>query len=682
MLSSVPTQQGVKVPEDAASGTEQVPTWIGVAATILVCLGLANPLLGLPWFDVGYYNLVAASIIEMRAIGGMGATLLIIVFVRYYRLAYAASLNPVSLAFAGFGLISGIGGFLGSYPMLSLLGSPQIGQGVLWFWETAVFVAVARLIPMQRGYWIAVLAIAVAVVATVTGVLIAVRTGVADLLLRGGDSYAYLGLLLPFLALSTREDARAKLFFALVVPAIAITAVSTNISAILILAAMLAFFSLAQYLPFATRLLSELRFSAVFLTFFSGVALSVILLVSLPPDGSYDSLDSRLLIARIVFGGLSDGNVLETVFGRGWGQMQLGFYQYLNESGASLIGNRWDFLWRDMFHAHNIALHFLYEIGVANLLFFLALAAAFCVTVRAELKTAAFTFTIGYLLVSCVWFEYIHTLPMLALVLALFSRSIPDLNGRLALRLKRPIILVLLSVMAAGSFIATGRLLAFDIDVRAFKVDRGALSEPEYPADAFPVDPRGYDLIKASIYRDVIRALPGVANIDRPLALATIRAILDDIQTNLDETTNPELLLIGLITFDEAHFLEDRTWLMPAVQDREGLWHRIVRHHYHLAPSRTDVLVGYFSWFVTQGRSNEVVPVLNNILNADPNDPVALYFNGVIAITTGQSHEDQEAGFRGIASALRYGVDRMIDVPDWIKQRAAGAELRYRQTAE
>ena len=61
----------------------------------------------------------------------------------------------------------------------------------------------------------------------------------------------------------------------------------------------------------------------------------------------------------------------------------------------------------------------------------------------------------------------------------------------------------------------------------------------------------------------------------------------------METTANPELLLVGLVIFNDAHYQNERKWIKPVVKGRAQLWNRLAERHLELAPKRTDVLVAY-----------------------------------------------------------------------------------------
>jgi len=351
------------------------------------------------------------------------------------------------------------------------------------------------------------------------------------------------------------------------------------------------------------------------------------------------------------------------------GYTQAEFYRSVTESGASMLDNRWDFLWRDIFHSHNIVLELLYETGAVGLVAFTALLAALIAYTNKAQRLAASIFALGYVTINSVWFEFAHTIPLLALAVAALTAEEIGTRPRTARRKTWPIGAV---IAAAGCFSAAVLLNDFDQRIKPFKLLIGIVPRADYPTDRFPEDPRGNDFIRAALYRDTMRLITHGRQNGAVTPETVTTAILDDIQGRLDTTPSPELLLTGLAIFGDAYFHPRYVWLRPVVADRGALWDRLADRHLVLAPKRTDLMVVYLSWQVTHARMTRAADVVRRILRANPDEPVGLYFKGVID-TNDPSPDMKRRGLREIAQAVENGVERFVEIPEWLKKLAADA---------
>lgn len=651
-----------------------IPRWLVVGCTATLSAALLAPFGALPAFDLGQYRLVAISIIWVHFCAGLGGIFLLAGLFIAPNVTTPRVYHPASIGLAVFGSLTAIPMIYAEFPALIALGSPQSGKGVLWFFDAAVFIALASIIRDNGRALFAVMLTAALSIGAVAVLLAYVRFSGANLLLPGGDSYAYLGALLPFLLLlCVGSEYRRSIAVLTWTAAAACVLLSDNKAAIGIFTVLTVTYFLARKRPLFPSLRSSFRFFlALGLLTAGGVAL-LFATLSVGFEGSFDSIDSRILIAKIMLAAQTDASLLQWLLGHGWGHTQGEFYRSLTDSGASLLDNRWDFLWRDIFHSHNIILELLYEAGLIGLLAFFALMAALIAWSPSEARVPAALFAAGYLLLNSVWFEFAHTLPLLALAVFALTRTAHSpvfkaVNARGAA----------IGGVATLSFVcilAFGLLLDFAHRVSPFKMGIIALSRADYPVERFPNDPRGYDFIRANVYRDVVRKIAPHFQSDGGHITpgAALGAILDDITVRLEKTRSPELLLVGLAIFNKAYYDRNRPWFKPVVAGREQLWDSLAKRHLELAPKRTDAIVVYLSFLLAGKRLPQANEMIRNILQENANDPIATYFKGVIQ-TQGPSQADKRRGLQTIAKAIDGGVERFLQVPDWLKTQAAEAK--------
>ncbi len=645
--------------------------WTAIGSTTILCAALMSPLGALPLFDNGYFNLVALSIIWLHLCAGTGAALIVWGVFAGPPEILSRALNPVSVGLFSFGLLTLIPAIYSEYPLLVVLGSPQSGKGVLWFLDAGIFVALGCLIRDFRRSIVAVCISAISVIGIVSAILGYARTTHTLLLLRGGDSYAYLGLALPFLTLMF-SDARTqrRLFFLFsAIAALCIFAANNN-SAALIFIALWASFLLLSKLPKVVAAVTRLKISIIFLLILLIATTLSYVLIAIEFRGIFDSIDSRLLIADIAAAAQLDASPLEWLFGHGWGHTQSGLYRNLTESGTNLLSNKWDFLWRDIFHSHNLVLELVYETGVTGFTAFAVLLAALVTRVGPTQRLAALTFVLGYIFMNSVWFEFAHSVPFFALVLCALSKE-SKFDGKLLKR--RATALVGFSSVMLVCLAASAALLEFAIHIMPLKPSRGSLERSTFPIEALPQDPRGNDFIRASLFRDVLRHLEAQPKPGAVESRVVVREILDDIEARIPTTSSPELLLVGLVIFNDANYDTARSWMKPEIRDRELLWDRLIAKHVELAPKRTDVLVVYLSWLAAKQRKKDMEKLVARILRTNANEPVGLYFKGVID-TQNPSNQIKRRGLHMIARAIENGVERYVEVPDWLKKMATSVK--------
>ena len=647
--------------------------WLVISCTAILCAALLIPFGALPLFETGYYRLVATSIQWLHFCAGIGAAVLFIGLIVNTESLWPRIFNPVSLAVGAFAIISAVAMVSATAPWLVLFGSPQSGKGVIWFLDAAAFIALAWTIRDFRPALFLIFLVALTVTAAVVGLLLYTRFNGTEFLLPGGKSYAYLGLLLPFLIPllapgPMRRYGGVAAWFA----SIGCVAISESKAAIGVFVVLTIAYGISRIFPVTTAWLMRARFSSV-LTLIAVIALAAAYLVtSIDFRGTFDSLDSRILIAKIVFAGQIDASPLQWIAGHGWGHTQGELYRNLTESGASLLDNRWDFLWRNIFHSHNLVLELLYETGVLGLSAFFVLLASLIVFTPPEKRAIAVFFVAGYLLINSVWFEFAHTVP--ALSLAVFSIMEKPLRYARPVSKYRILALAGLGGTAICCTVVAASLYQFDSKVAPYKMHHFVLPRADFPTASFPIDPRGDEFIRASVYREVARKIDiGIQNVNEGMpASSALKRILDDIETRIATTQNPDLILVGLVIFNEGYFNKYREWIRPVVQGRELLWGRLARRHLELAPKRVDVLVVYLSWLVANKELQQARRLIAKVLDRNPNEPIATYFQGVIA-TQDSAQDAKRRGLQSIGRAVQLGVEKYLEVPGWLKKMATEA---------
>lgn len=651
--------------------------YLQTACALVLGVALFSPLLALPPFDTGYYNLVAGSIAWTHACAGIGAVLIAIGCVLYPKETLHRAANPVTLFVTGFAILSLLSAFAAEFPWLAIYGAPQLGKSALWYFDGAIFISLGWIIAGRPQLRKLVIMVAALVAAAIAGILAYVHAAGAQLLLRGGDSYAYLGMVLPFLSyLAPQSDCRWLIRTLWAVGAILVL-LSTNSSATLLFFGLAAIYLVLRQIPSIPARLAKIPPTPIVLGVVV-IALSfTAALLLFDARNTFDSIDSRLLIAKITAAAIAEGDPMEWLIGYGWGHTQLGLYRHLPDVGVSLIDNRWDFLWRDIFHSHNLTLELIYETGVLGLLALMGLLAGLFIAAPESRKAAAGIFVLGYLAINGIWFEYIHWLPLLSLViLSFFWDREPIRREGLSYRGSA----VVFVVLGIGLLYAAGSLHAFDRQVKTFKASRGALFQPTYPTAQFPADPRDTDFIRASVYREALRLLEQHRPPTAVTPAAAVKEILNDVSRRLHLTQSPDLLLVGLVVFNEAYYRPERAWMRQVVDGRETLWRNLALRHFTLAPKRTDVLVFYLSWMAAQKSYDRVLELTSRILKSNAIDPVALYFKGVVLVNS-SGPETKAEGLETIARSLEAGIERYFQVPDWLKSTAAAAasKRKYKQ---
>ncbi len=115
------------------------------------------------------------------------------------------------------------------------------------------------------------------------------------------------------------------------------------------------------------------------------------------------------------------------------------------------------------------------------------------------------------------------------------------------------------------------------------------------------------------------------------------------------------------------------TYTLPEEESQEisfrhlPRWARVLERVLGKAPHRTDLAIPYLSWALTAGHHGEMRSLLAQVRTNDPLDPVGLWFSGaVLLFGDAQEHQD---GFRMLREALAMGIEGYMDIdPDLLAQ--------------
>ena len=244
------------------------------------------------------------------------------------------------------------------YPFLSLLGSPQLGEGALYFADGAVFLATGRLLsglPRSRR-WFVWPGIGVCVATPLIVALAERAAGEPWWLLRFDDYLAWYAVAGATLALTLdRMPLHRRILLAAVV-AFPGLAVAGNLSATIILVAVafpLVVFFAAWSRGRPGRSLQPLRVALI-----AAVPLlaggSILAVWYVGEAGWVASLTSRLFEYRALLPVVVEMPAVFAI-GQGWGQINNAVLMHIVDSGAVLWDGTWDLGTRDIPHSHNFA---------------------------------------------------------------------------------------------------------------------------------------------------------------------------------------------------------------------------------------------------------------------------------------------------------------------------------------
>ncbi len=524
--------------------------------------------------------------------------------------------SPLAVAFACVALWSLAVSPLAEYPMRSLLGLPQSGEGALLLFALAA-IAGAIAVAGQRGV-LAWLCAAAAVGAALWQVALPASWVPWSV----PAPLAWLGIA-AWGALAVAPGIRRNnLVAACAVLGLTLAVAANKSAALLVFAVGLPLFVGARSVdPLKLRHLGVVVVSMV-------IPATSAAVWWLGAHGYGESLVSRARIYDVLAAAFVERPV-GLLFGFGWGGVAEAFFRHLPAGADALYGDGWDMMARDFSNAHNVALDFWFAAGLPGLVFALGLPALIVWRACARDLPAAIAFAAVWAGHSVLWYQEAYGWASSIVAFALIARRPWVLRFPAAIRA--------VPAFAAIALVAGASWLA-DYGLRA----RHALdaAPPSACLADFPDDPmRGdmglrYALGQAIQDGEPARIAALVCAVDRRFAAA------------------PSLHLAVAGAFHRAQ-----------AGDARADWPVYVDALLALAPLRTDLAVPYLAHLVAAEEWPLLAARTDAMTARNPQDPVGLWFSGMGMIRSPEGVVRQ-AGLARLRMALALGFERMVPLPE------------------
>lgn len=615
-------------------------------------------------FAFGYWRNAEPLVVALHAVSALCALILAMIALREPGRFWAGVQHPyVAIPFA-----LGIWGLLtaptADYPILSILGAPQSGLGALWWLDLSALVALGRLIFANARTLALVRVATICGAILLAGILLTVRLTGGDWTLPVPDFAAYAAFALPVILLAGRPMDRnaAPVVLAVLVLVVVLLTVAGNIAATAIALVVATIVVTNRMSGRPTKRVGPIWVSAIVL---AAIALPPLLLVSLPPLQQVASLESRLLLWRVIAAAIA-AEPATLIWGAGWGHTQEAFVLHLNAVGQALVNPTWDLLWRDFFHSHNALTEALYSAGLPGMLLALSFYLMIPLAASADRRQEALLFALALSALDALWFQLAYTLPFVAVALAVLAPLSKDDAPAIVVSGSRwwPLAFIPLLHMAAAG------VAAMAIWVAGHRVDdfRSALVCPTLQEALTPADfdPYGHDVALSLVVRGYVGRLP-TQDENEVAGASCHRHHLAEIQSDLDRVIvqdGPAMpAMAGLALYSAVYLSPDHTWARLALPDTET-WGRWAQVWLATAPARTDAVIPYLTYLSQQARRDEARAFTASILVRQPDDPVGLFFSGAMLLGNPAQRDE---GIRRIRRSLDNGIERYMPVDAGIK---------------
>jgi hypothetical protein len=371
---------------------------------------------------------------------------------------------------------------------------------------------------------------------------------------------------------------------------------------------------------------------------------------------SWASIWSRAMLVVVGAQSLIDAP-WRLLVGEGWGH-----YNEALLANLSIVQGRlhefigpsqvyWDALRRADFHSHNQYFEALLSSGIAAAGLMIAYGAATVFTAPAERRRLALFVTLLLVTLQSFWFQMPHTLPVMAIAMVILVGSDVD-NGRVVARhwampaaglAAFAILAVSGTLMGIGSnniareraaidrIVRTGGKESFDRRFAAGlrEVYDTTLIQHVYASTPDEKSARGLDILNMYV------------------AAAT-------------EEGGPKSLKLAVST---TNILSGITFTRPLYRERFGPpdaeFRAAVEDLVRRAPRRSDLAIPYFNHLMAAGRETEALDLANLILARRVDDPVGLWFSGIVLLG---KEATSPAGMKNLRRSLTFGIRNLMPV--------------------
>ena len=659
--------------------------WVGSAGFAISLLGV---FLALPPLSFGIWNQAEPIFVANHIGAGLAAFGLALLTFRYrqirHRLVHPFLLVPLALAAWSF-----FGSFFQKLPWVTVYGSPELGEGVLWYLELAVLIATGLVLKKFRRARLFLVAVAGAVTVIVS-VATAISFYVVPFRMIPYFFSDYLAFYAVFLAAIIFGMARPRsgLAVAIVCSAVAAIVIVSNNNA-----GMAALFGLA---PLAWLILSRRKLGVRGARTLGAVGIAAIVLVGTAVEWKVDfeslakvegkigslanSVVARHHLLKMVGDAIEQDPAILSV-GSGWGTFSDHFAIHLpidwvrtrdDPEARAMFGQKgvWDSVQRVDFHSHNVVSESLIGAGLPGTVlavFFFAMLPLWSGRRRIPLAGALGAAAGG---ISVFWFQLPASLSMMALAWAALGGPPPSWSRRLNWRVASTALLI-----AIGALLLARGVSAYRFAYYAFFYAPSLSAKAEMDGGlrqcpfAFEDEGRGgFHLahrLRAVTSFTVSRLRDGEPVSDE--LVAHLRGIICAAEKYIDQNpTSIRLKIAAIAARADLVFAPPYPRIEKIASAYATDWKSRLEEVLREAPRRTDLAAPYLLMLLRDGKEREYRKLADALYRRNPSDPVALWFSGIAML-----NDDATAvtGARRMKEALDGGLERLVPVDREVKKR-------------
>lgn len=396
------------------------------------------------------------------------------------------------------------------------------------------------------------------------------------------------------------------------------------------------------------------------------------------------NITQRALLLKVITAhytqafGLSE--MLEVFVGRGWGSFNAFLTEnvYLLDVSAytgSKVQLSWESLIRDQFHSHNVVFEYYLSMGIIGLLALAYLSYHVIQDVRREHFYLGLFFLTTLALLSSFWFQNTASLPFSLFILVLLLQHQPlssPLIHKLSIYMTKLVPLGITLMITGASL--QGYVSEYIRTNHGGKSQKTLVQDLEHYSQTWQAQFDKYQ----DFYRTNNFCLYHMAAIDKILTqkgakTKKIYALHKRLARFLSDNVGGKTLGASRITI--ANLLGTIT-LNPVLKkyasdDDYRLWEESVADIMKFLPYRGDMAVPLLSSYLTAGKTEQALTLIETMRMRHPENPAALWFRGLILM---QDDQTAQEGLANAYKALEGGLNRFMPIDE---QQAARIRALY-----
>lgn len=394
--------------------------------------------------------------------------------------------------------------------------------------------------------------------------------------------------------------------------------------------------------------------------------------------GLFRTVASRAYLINIAFQALLE-EPWRFLTGYGWGSYVDHMVtqqpsEWLNFT--SFEGKQWDGITFDHFHTHNMFADILNATGILGLILLILYIASFFFLARQSNRLPFFLFATGFIIYGSFWFLMPILIPFLVFASASANSHLATQHLKYFALPKKIILTALILFILAQPF---AFFALFKTAQQTDRYEPNAITviqaQTECQIDYNDFSAGGLHLSR--LITDRLRYAVDLADITHaPPSKESTTSIPEHLQS-----LNHYFCQSG--AYIENHASYARLFLSRLMMRGEillaleGYIDQETQHYYYsgwqsdllkwleIAPNRTDITVPYFLYNLSHGQEHLSIPALNKIYNKDSENPIALWFKGLIDI---QSPATANQGITFMKKAFKNGIERFVPIDEATKQ--------------